>query len=759
MHLCVSLDLEAWRYTIVVNSKVVQGNITNMSGSELVVRGGGLLLVGMEQDRHGGGFNIEQTYEGYLAGLLVFPKALSTKRIKEYLSCGQRRLDTAIVTFSSLEEEWELFGDTEIVSFKEEKLCGKPAPVHVMFPEPRTLEESQDQCHMLKGKLSAPQSAMENTAIVKETESRMEMCTISWGVYLWLGVRAMYRNNSWNYIDLDTNETMPYTNFRKGYLQAVVSYTCTYMDSFDTGKWSVYPCSLKTCAVCTFDKPSTLRLRGLCEDTVLDQMFLINGVRNGKPVFSGVGNTEIFWDNTTWVLTDLLQRDVTGRMQMTNLLQYPLGLRRWNITGDRCPSNDPDLLLTACTSKQYTCHDGTCIRKMQRCDLEVNCPDQSDERLCTPVVVPKDYINEVPPARVGTEPAWIHFHITILSMQPLDTLNMKLSVYLSLTMRWRDPRLDMESLNYAETLNVIHEDNIWRPELLFQDTTGTEAETKKQWETFVAVMESGPEPDDISRFKEDEVYPGETNSLKLEQNYWVQVSCYMLLEMYPFDTQTCSFIARLQAFTRDLVALKASNTTVEYRGATTLREYEMRAVEMMGRDWHNYSGREIRFRLDNLSGFYVSSTYVPTFLMVMICYLTFFFELDDFNDRIMVSLTALLVLATLFTQITKTTPNTSYLKLLDMWFVACILINFSIVMVLVVINAQRMRENTNPGNTVNMVMPFGAKKPPHPPPSFFPLPHQPVKSVKMNSFAQIVTPIILFILVMVYVGVSLQDAF
>lgn len=32
---------------------------------------------------------------------------------------------------------------------------------------------------------------------------------------------------------------------------------------------------------------------------------------------------------------------------------------------------------------------------MQRCDLEVNCPDQSDERLCTPVVVPKDYINEV----------------------------------------------------------------------------------------------------------------------------------------------------------------------------------------------------------------------------------------------------------------------------------------------------------------------------------------------------------------------------
>ena len=103
---------------------------------------------------------------------------------------------------------------------------------------------------------------------------------------------------------------------------------------------------------------------------------------------------------------------------------------------------------------------------------------------------------------MGTEPAWIHFHITILSIQPLDTQDMKLTIDLSLTLRWRDPRLDMESLNYAETLNVIHEENIWRPELLFQDLTGTEANTRLQWETFVVVMESGPEPDDITRFRE-----------------------------------------------------------------------------------------------------------------------------------------------------------------------------------------------------------------------------------------------------------------
>lgn len=255
------------------------------------------------------------------------------------------------------------------------------------------------------------------------------------------------------------------------------------------------------------------------------------------------------------------------------------------------------------------------------------------------------------------------------------------------------------------------------------------------------------------------MYPGKTNSLKLEQNYWIRVSCQMRLELYPFDSQTCTFILRLQAFTRDLVALKSSGTTVEYRGATNLREYEMRDVAMIIHNWHNYSGQEIRFNLDNLSGFYVSSTYVPTFLMVLICYCTFFFELDDFNDRIMVSLTALLVLATLFTQITETTPTTSYLKLLDVWFVACILLNFSIVIMLVIINAFRMREE-EANSAITVVMPFGAKKPSPPPlpPSshkknFFP-PTTTILSVRLNTLAQITTPIILFVLVMAYVGLT-----
>ena len=171
----------------------------------------------------------------------------------------------------------------------------------------------------------------------------------------------------------------------------------------------------------------------------------------------------------------------------------------------------------------------------------------------------------------------------------------------------------------------------------------------------------------------------------------------------------------------------------------------------------------ITITMDNLSGFYVFSTYIPTFLMVVITYSTFYFDIDDFNDRIMVwkkiiwspflssvgklfqvSLTALLVLATLFTQVTQTTPKTAYLKLLDYWFVSCIFIDFIIVLVHVTINVVKLKEENEESSYSNVLSykkPFVAKE-------------KYEKSKKYNRWAIIACPIIVLLFVFVYVIIS-----
>lgn len=247
------------------------------------------------------------------------------------------------------------------------------------------------------------------------------------------------------------------------------------------------------------------------------------------------------------------------------------------------------------------------------------------------------------------------------------------------------------------------------------------------------------------------MYPGNNNSLKLVESLSLKFSCSMNLIAYPFDTQNCVFIMRLNDVPNDFVKLvHIDKESVEYLGPRDLREYTIKYVELYASNRGNYSGKAIRISLENLSGFYVCTTYIPTFFMVAICYSTFYYNLDDFNDRIMISLTALLVLATLFTQITETTPKTAYLKLLDIWFVSAILMNFVIIMILVVINFYKLKEGHEAYNATTPVISLNKKSAM----TDFMEPELPRLSVKLNRYSRIGIPILISLFIIIYMAIS-----
>ena len=110
---------------------------------------------------------------------------------------------------------------------------------------------------------------------------------------------------------------------------------------------------------------------------------------------------------------------------------------------------------------------------------------------------------QVPPPKFGNQAATVNLHTQILSMQPIDNIALKVHITIVIIMKWKDPRINMESLNYKDTMNVIHNgDEIWQPELIFEDIYGSEADSTVLWQTFNAVMQSGPLDDDIFNVKE-----------------------------------------------------------------------------------------------------------------------------------------------------------------------------------------------------------------------------------------------------------------
>ena len=74
------------------------------------------------------------------------------------------------------------------------------------------------------------------------------------------------------------------------------------------------------------------------------------------------------------------------------------------------------------------------------------------------------------------------------------------------------------------------------------------------------------------------------------------------------------------------------------------------------------------------------TVFIPTTLINIISFATFSFKWFDFENRVMVSLTALLVLSTLFSQTSDSLPKTSYFKLIDVWFFSSILFTFLTIM-------------------------------------------------------------------------------
>ncbi|RXG56410.1 hypothetical protein Avbf_12819 [Armadillidium vulgare] len=99
-------------------------------------------------------------------------------------------------------------------------------------------------------------------------------------------------------------------------------------------------------------------------------------------------------------------------------------------------------------------------------------------------------------------------------------------------------------------------------------------------------------------------------------------------------------------------------------------------------------------RFDSLSSFYITNTYVPTLILLIIGYLPFYFFIEDFNERIVVSITSLLVEATFFSQLSNTVPKSAYMKLIDIWCLFCIVIIFCVSLLLTWINYLRKKKQT-----------------------------------------------------------------
>ena len=107
-------------------------------------------------------------------------------------------------------------------------------------------------------------------------------------------------------------------------------------------------------------------------------------------------------------------------------------------------------------------------------------------------------------------------------------------------------------------------------------------------------------------------------------------------------------------------------------------------------DYENYSTPQtligVEITLCRKLAYHVFNIYIPTLILAMIAGFTLFIDFSHFEVSIMIALTSMLVTYTLYQSISAYLPQTSYMKMIDIWLFGGLIFPFFIIAILVIMD-------------------------------------------------------------------------
>ncbi|XP_041349964.1 glycine receptor subunit alpha-1-like isoform X2 [Gigantopelta aegis] len=253
--------------------------------------------------------------------------------------------------------------------------------------------------------------------------------------------------------------------------------------------------------------------------------------------------------------------------------------------------------------------------------------------------------------------------MVINSVGPVNGKDMDYGISMFLRQEWTDPRLVFNDFNKSLVLGSKLLADIWVPDVYF-------AQSKKEHRHIITT------PNVLLRLT-----PG--GSILYSQRLSATIQCQMDLSKFPMDSQKCKLMLESYSFTTDDLVLLWSSK----RAATSVLPNAYIPDFLLintttGECTTTYATGtfpclKVELFLEREIGFYITQTYVPSILIVILSWASFWIDHQAVPARISVGLLTVLTITTQSSGARAQLPRVPYIKAIDVWMSVCLVCVFA----------------------------------------------------------------------------------
>ncbi|XP_043928100.1 gamma-aminobutyric acid receptor subunit beta-3 [Protopterus annectens] len=262
----------------------------------------------------------------------------------------------------------------------------------------------------------------------------------------------------------------------------------------------------------------------------------------------------------------------------------------------------------------------------------------------------------------GGPPIAVGMSIEVASIDMVSEVNMDYTLTMYFQQCWRDKRLAYSGIPLNLTLDNRVADQLWVPDTYFLND-------KKSFVHGVTVKN-----------RMIRLHPDGTVLYGLRIT--TTAACMMDLRRYPLDEQNCTLEIESYGYTTDDIEFYWRGGAKAISGVERIELPQFSIVDhrLVSRNvvfaTGAYPRLSLSFKLKRNIGYFILQTYMPSILITILSWVSFWISYDASAARVALGITTVLTMTTINTHLRETLPKIPYVKAIDLYLMGCFVFVF-----------------------------------------------------------------------------------